>query len=306
MAGRFFYDAAFNVEQIMTTGQALPGGGTSSSIASLFFSGVLEGWAQEDTTCVLAPRVTMPAPEFAFEGGLYSWESGVGPVRLIANFATPFPGHPGRDFDQFAGVDTDGQTASFVGHDFTGGTLSGVFTAPVDTDGAGPIATIALTGQASPFGLAYSGLGYTATDDGVMFFEASIGDPVVGTAAYAVLAAVDGQVYPVWRSGEVLHGRMMLDGRINHRAMDGRDLVMWARYEDASQPGGLGVMLLHVRVDAGCVADVTGDGEVDSGDLSVFVGAFLSGDAGVADVSGDGEVDSGDLSVFIVAFLAGC
>lgn len=54
-----------------------------------------------------------------------------------------------------------------------------------------------------------------------------------------------------------------------------------------------------------CLADITGDGEVDSGDLSAFVAAFLVGDP-LADVSGDGQVDSGDLSVFVVAFLAGC
>jgi glucose/arabinose dehydrogenase len=55
-----------------------------------------------------------------------------------------------------------------------------------------------------------------------------------------------------------------------------------------------------------CAADLTGDGEVDSGDLSLFVTAFLAGDAGVADLTGDGQVDSGDLGLFIQLFLAGC
>jgi hypothetical protein len=55
-----------------------------------------------------------------------------------------------------------------------------------------------------------------------------------------------------------------------------------------------------------CVADLTGDGQVDSGDLQVFVTEFLAGNAAVADLTGDGQVDSGDLAIFINAFLAGC
>jgi hypothetical protein len=54
-----------------------------------------------------------------------------------------------------------------------------------------------------------------------------------------------------------------------------------------------------------CVADVTGDGQVDSGDLSAFIAAFLTQSAS-ADLSFDGQVDSGDLSIFIEAFVGGC
>jgi hypothetical protein len=54
-----------------------------------------------------------------------------------------------------------------------------------------------------------------------------------------------------------------------------------------------------------CPADLTGDGQVDSGDLSAFVVAFLSSDPS-ADLTGDGQVDSGDLGAFITLFLAGC
>jgi hypothetical protein len=55
-----------------------------------------------------------------------------------------------------------------------------------------------------------------------------------------------------------------------------------------------------------CTADLTGDGQVDSGDLEAFILAFLAGDADTADLTGDGQVDSGDLEAFINAFLAGC
>jgi hypothetical protein len=54
-----------------------------------------------------------------------------------------------------------------------------------------------------------------------------------------------------------------------------------------------------------CIADLTLDGVVDSGDLAEFVTLFTAGDAG-ADVTGDGQVDSGDLAAFVAAFLEGC
>ena len=54
-----------------------------------------------------------------------------------------------------------------------------------------------------------------------------------------------------------------------------------------------------------CPAELTGDGQVDSGDLSAFINAFLVGDF-VADANCDGEVDSGDLAIFIDLFVAGC
>jgi hypothetical protein len=116
----------------------------------------------------------------------------------------------------------------------------------------------------------------------------------------------------------VFHAGGSTTARVDQRVWGGR----WVKLGDfrfdaaggsvvVSDDGtGTGVVLADaVRLTAWpnlCAADLTGDGEVDSGDLSVFVGAFLSGDAGVADVSGDGQVDSGDLSAFIVAFLAGC
>jgi hypothetical protein len=55
-----------------------------------------------------------------------------------------------------------------------------------------------------------------------------------------------------------------------------------------------------------CIVDLTGDGQVDSGDLSAFITAFLAQDVNIADLTNDGQVDSGDLSAFITAFLIGC
>jgi hypothetical protein len=54
-----------------------------------------------------------------------------------------------------------------------------------------------------------------------------------------------------------------------------------------------------------CVVDLTGDGQVDSGDLAAFISAFVVGNSSV-DLTGDGQVDSGDLQLFIEQFLNGC
>jgi hypothetical protein len=71
--------------------------------------------------------------------------------------------------------------------------------------------------------------------------------------------------------------------------------------------GGVRVVVLPDRLRlVACPGDLTGDGQVDSGDLAAFILAFIAGDANVADLSGDGQVDSGDLQAYVNAFLAGC
>jgi hypothetical protein len=69
---------------------------------------------------------------------------------------------------------------------------------------------------------------------------------------------------------------------------------------------GLDVSFIdNVVLELGCAADLSGDGEVDSGDLSLYINAFIGQDL-AADLTGDGQVDSGDLSVFISLFITGC
>lgn len=64
-------------------------------------------------------------------------------------------------------------------------------------------------------------------------------------------------------------------------------------------------MLTHRKPGEDCAADANGDGVVDNGDIGVFVGLFLSGDAAV-DFNGDGILDNGDIQAFVDLFLAGC
>jgi hypothetical protein len=80
-------------------------------------------------------------------------------------------------------------------------------------------------------------------------------------------------------------------------------------FHQASAPGDVDEAVQWVYDElvngATCAVDLTGDGQVDSGDLSAFISAFLAQDL-AADLTGDGQVDSGDLSAFITAFLIGC
>ena len=54
-----------------------------------------------------------------------------------------------------------------------------------------------------------------------------------------------------------------------------------------------------------CLADLTGDGELNFFDVSAFLSAFASNDP-VADFTGDGLFNFFDVSAFLTAFSAGC
>jgi hypothetical protein len=89
-------------------------------------------------------------------------------------------------------------------------------------------------------------------------------------------------------------------------ALDPADnATFWAIGQTDEAGIGWDTRIVSFRVDADCLADVTGDGVVDSGDLAQFISVFIAAGP-AADVTGDGTVDSGDLAAFIAAFLAGC
>lgn len=60
-----------------------------------------------------------------------------------------------------------------------------------------------------------------------------------------------------------------------------------------------------VVLQVACPADVSGDGVLDSGDLTTFTALFIAGDLSV-DLNDDGYLDGGDISLFVAAYLAGC
>jgi endonuclease I len=60
-----------------------------------------------------------------------------------------------------------------------------------------------------------------------------------------------------------------------------------------------------VEAGAGCVADFTGDGELNFFDVSAFLNLFSAGDP-LADLNGDGVFNFFDVSAFLNAFGAGC
>jgi len=54
-----------------------------------------------------------------------------------------------------------------------------------------------------------------------------------------------------------------------------------------------------------CLADLTGDGEINFFDVSAFLSAFAAQDS-AADFTGDGEFNFFDVSAFLTAFGEGC
>ena len=277
-AGTFFTHYDGTVELVLPPGMALPGGGTIPG-ATFVWDGVLEGVSQEESSgsgglVALSPRVNHSQ---GTSGGVYTWDPITKQMGLIVNYLNDMPGTPGTKFKQFFGVDTDGERVTFGGITALGA-FSGVFAADVGSNGQGPVTALAVTGQMSPFGVPYTSGGFTAVTPDAVFFEAGVG--ASGSQAYAVLVACGGEVHPVFKSGDVIAGKKMLDGRICSRAADGKDLVMWARYEDPTGPFGVNTMLLHIHVEcpgAACYADCDGSGSLDFFDFLCFQNAFAGG-----------------------------
>ena len=58
-------------------------------------------------------------------------------------------------------------------------------------------------------------------------------------------------------------------------------------------------------IEAGCLADVNGNGVADPGDFGAWVAAFNANDP-AADQNGDGSVDPSDFGAWVANFNAGC
>lgn len=82
-------------------------------------------------------------------------------------------------------------------------------------------------------------------------------------------------------------------------------------YNDRSMFAGgssiedLTLVLSGVVGAGGCIADITGDGDLNFFDVSAFLTLFSGGDLG-ADFTGDGQLNFFDVSAFLAAFGAGC
>jgi hypothetical protein len=61
----------------------------------------------------------------------------------------------------------------------------------------------------------------------------------------------------------------------------------------------------HTDTPAPCTADLSGDGELDFADISLFVSSYQSV-LPAADLNGDGQYDFADISIFVSAFSKGC
>jgi hypothetical protein len=302
------------IVQSIPVNSPLPGGGTTPG-GPFRTTSVYEGSAYGGGMVVQTTRLNTPTD---FRYGIYAWSPVTQQLSMVVNHLTNIP-TVNQPFEVYSGVDTDGQTVSFFGfRGFLGqGAVGGIYTTPIT--GAGPVTPIATLGEMSPYGQPYYTFGTTAIDGDTLFFDATIGE--FANTRYAVFAACRGRVIPVYVSGSTINGKRMLDGRVNHRAVEGRDMVMWARYELAGAPGGAGVMLLHVSLNCPpvCIADMddgTGTGTPDGGvtidDLLYYLGVYEAGtsradvDNGTGTGTPDGGVTIDDLLYYLARFETGC
>ena len=67
----------------------------------------------------------------------------------------------------------------------------------------------------------------------------------------------------------------------------------------------MGVLVLRHAPAPACVADLTGDGELDFADISAFLAAFTK-PIPLADLNNDGEYDFIDITTFLSSYTSGC
>ena len=108
-------------------------------------------------------------------------------------------------------------------------------------------------------------------------------------------------------------GSPSIDAADNSQVPDGvtTDLAGQPRFVDdpATDDTGAGsapiVDMGAYEFQVECVADLTGDGVIDSEDFFLYLDLFVVGDAR-ADINGDGNIDSDDFFAYLDAFVAGC
>lgn len=86
-------------------------------------------------------------------------------------------------------------------------------------------------------------------------------------------------------------------------ALNGHDEFIFSmRFTDGS--GGL--FIADLTPEAGCVGDVSGDGQVNFADIVAFLGLFNSQDPGADIAAPFGSFDFADVTAFLAAYNAGC
>ena len=63
--------------------------------------------------------------------------------------------------------------------------------------------------------------------------------------------------------------------------------------------------VISLLADAGCAADITGDGQLNFFDVAAYMDLFNAGDP-AADITGDGNLNFFDVSAYLDLYNAGC
>ncbi len=209
-------------------GESAPGGGTFATF-SLSYRGpsLGNGYAS------FAALVTHSG---GTEGGLYVSEVATDTLQLIANWQNTMPGQSVA-FERFYDSDTDGRAVVFTGAhgNINFGGHMGVYAAPLNSHGGGPLTVIAEKGQPAPgSGVPFHQFGEVAIEDGLVIFVAFLNSqtaPNMGLYGWR-----DGEVFKIIDNGDALFGEDTIDFSFTCRGLDRNQIVFRARYVDPSRP----------------------------------------------------------------------
>jgi len=209
-------------------GESAPGGGTFATF-SLSYRGpsLGNGYAS------FAALVTHSG---GTEGGLYVSQVATDTLQLIANWDNTMPGRSVA-FERFYDSDTDGRDVVFTGTygNINFGGHMGVYVAPLNSHGQGPLTVIAEKGQPAPgSGVPFHQFGEVAIEDGLVVFTAfldSPSEPNMGLYGWR-----DGELFKIIDNGDPLFGEDAIDFSFTCRGLDRNQIVFRGRYVDPSRP----------------------------------------------------------------------
>lgn len=167
-------------------------------------------------------------------GGLYEYDIASGERRLVVDGNTTVPGES-FTFDFIYQMDTDGENIAFVGKgpgSVGFGAEGGVFVTPVGANGAGPIATIARSGDPAPGGGTLRWFDTVAIEGDLVLFQGVTGHPVEGTPSAIYGCRIGGTPFRVIGPGDVVDGRVVTYVFLHWRGLDGTEVVVSGQYAD--------------------------------------------------------------------------
>jgi hypothetical protein len=227
---------------LAVNGEPAPGGGTFAT----FSLGGHMGASLGGGVASFPAYVNHPG---GVDVGVYVNEVATDQLSLIANWDTTMPGRA-DNFDFFDYSDTDGENMVFIG--FHGniyfGGHTGVYIAPVESNGNGPFTVVVELGDIAPgASVPFQQFGEVAIQGDLIVFEGFLDsqtEPTMGLYGWR-----DGELFKIYDNTDSLFGEDMLGYSMSNRGLDGNQLVFRGTYYDPEAPfdQGLGVYVATLQ-----------------------------------------------------------